>query len=181
MSKQTIRRNRIFRDGTHPLEIYNDEQIYTKFRFYRHIILQLTDEVRNGIEFVLPRKGSLTPILQVLLTLRFYATPTGTLQNVIGKLLGVDQSTVSRIVNRVTNAFLRRMNQFIVWPDQRKADENKRSFYRMRRFPNVIGCVDGTHVRIQTPFDQEHEFVNRKNYHSINVQVSYRSTVCNVS
>ena len=99
----------------------------------------------------------------------------------IGELLGVDQSTVSRIVNRVTNAFLRRMNEFIVWPDQRKADGNKRAYYRMRRFPNVIGCVDGTHVRIQAPFDQEHEFVNRKNDHSINFQVSYRSTVCNVS
>ena len=135
--------------------------------------------MRNEIEFVLSRKGSLTPILQGLLTLRFYAT--GTLQNVIGELLGVDQSTVSRIVNRVTNAFLRRMNQFIVWPNQRKADENKISFYRIRRFPNVIGCVDGTHVRIQTPFDQEHEFVNRKNYHSMNVQVSYIYTVCNVS
>ena len=88
-------RNRIFRDRTHPLEMYNDEQIYTKFRCYRHLILQLRDEVRNEIEFVLSRKGSLkaTPILQVLLTLRFYAT--GTLQNVIGELLGVDQSTVS--------------------------------------------------------------------------------------
>ena len=49
--------------------------------------------MRNEIEFVLSRKGSLTPILQVLLTLRFYAT--GTLHNVIGELLGVDQSTVS--------------------------------------------------------------------------------------
>ena len=123
-NRRAIRRNRIFRDRTHPLEIYNDEQIYTKFRFYRHLILQLTDEVRNEIEFVLSRKGSLTPILQVLLTLRFYAT--GTLQNVIGELLCVDQSTVNRIVNRVTNAFLRRMNRFIVWPDQRKADANKR-------------------------------------------------------
>ena len=132
-NRRAIRRNRIFRDRKHPLEIYNDEQIYTKFRFYRHLILQLTDEVRNEIEFVLSRKGSLTPILQVLLTLRFYAT--GTLQNVIGDLLCVDQSTVSRIVNRVTNAFLRRMNQFIVWPDQRKADANKRAYYRMRRFP----------------------------------------------
>ena len=94
-NRRAIRRNRISRDRTHPLglEIYNDEQIYTKFRFYRHLILQLTDEVGNEMEFVLSRKGSLTPILQVLLTLRFYAT--GTLQNVIGELLGVDQSTVS--------------------------------------------------------------------------------------
>ena len=37
--------------------------------------------------------------------------------------------------------------------------------------PNVIGCIDGTHIRIQAPSTNEHEYVNRKNVHSINVQV----------
>ncbi|CAC5356694.1 HARBI1 [Mytilus coruscus] len=37
-------------------------------------------------------------------------------------------------------------------------------------FPNVIGCVDGTHVRIQAPEDDEPSFVNRKGFHSVNVQ-----------
>ena len=37
--------------------------------------------------------------------------------------------------------------------------------------PGVVGCVDGTHVRITRPFEHEKAYVNRKNYHSINVQV----------
>ena len=89
----------------------------------------------------------------------------------MGELLEVDQSTVSRTVTRVTDAFLRYMNEFIEWPDQRTADENKVKFIGMNGFPNAIGCVDGIRIRIQVPIDQEHEFVNRKNYHSINVQV----------
>lgn len=35
----------------------------------------------------------------------------------------------------------------------------------------VVGCVDGTHVHITRPFDNEKDYVNRNNYHSINVQV----------
>lgn len=43
-------------------------------------------------------------------------------------------------------------------------------------FPGVIGCVDCTHVAIFTPTINDDEFpeniyVNRKGYHSINVQL----------
>jgi hypothetical protein len=36
--------------------------------------------------------------------------------------------------------------------------------------PATIGCVDGTHVGC-TPKEEEHLYINRKNFHSINVQV----------
>src|SRR6218665_1641467 len=52
-----------------------------------------------------------------------------------------------------------------------EANATKAKFYQMAVFPNVIGCVDGTHVRILAPIENEHEYVNRKNFHSINVQV----------
>jgi hypothetical protein len=38
----------------------------------------------------------------------------------------------------------------------------KEGFYRKAHFPNVIGCVDGTHVRIQGPTEDEPSYVNRK-------------------
>ena len=44
--------------------------------------------------------------------------------------------------------------------------------------PGVVGCVDGTLVRITRPIeciDHEKSYVNSKNYHSINVQVGNRS------
>jgi hypothetical protein len=43
--------------------------------------------------------------------------------------------------------------------------------YSVANFPGVIGLIDGTHIRIQAPSDHEDQYVNRKGYHSINVQV----------
>ena len=45
----------------------------------------------------------------------------------------------------------------------------KADFFSVGGFPNVIGAVDGTNVRIQAPHEDEASFVNRKGFHSINV------------
>lgn len=42
-------------------------------------------------------------------------------------------------------------------------------------FPCIVGCIDGTHMRIAAPAgDYTHEYVKQKYHHSIHVQV--RST-----
>ena len=48
--------------------------------------------------------------------------------------------------------------------------EVKTKFYELAHFPGVLGLVDGTHVRIQKPSENEADYVNRNFYHSINVQ-----------
>lgn len=166
--RMRLRRNRIFRDRTHPFEKFDDVEIVRKFRFRRREILDLTNLIERDITMT-NRKGTLTPLLQVLVTLRYYASSS--FQDVCGELIGIDQSTVSRVVSRVTDALCRRARAEIQLPAQRQADQTKRHMLRDYGFPNVVGCIDGTQVRIQAPSEQEHEFVNRKGYHAINVQV----------
>ncbi|XP_036319854.1 putative nuclease HARBI1 [Rhagoletis pomonella] len=49
-----------------------------------------------------------------------------------------------------------------------------RSFHRIANFPKVVGCIDCTHVKIQSPGGVNAEiFRNRRGYFSYNVQ-----TVC---
>ena len=70
--RYNLRRNRVFRDRLHPLDRYGDIELFGKFRFRRQNILELTDKLKELIE--LPnRKGALPPVVQVWLTLRFYA------------------------------------------------------------------------------------------------------------
>lgn len=49
--------------------------------------------------------------------------------------------------------------------------QNKQLFMEKFRFPGVIGAVDCTHIAILKPNMEEHNFVNRKGFHSINVQI----------
>ena len=37
--------------------------------------------------------------------------------------------------------------------------------------PSVFGCIDGTHMRIKRPRDNESQFINRHGYHSLNVML----------
>ena len=38
-------------------------------------------------------------------------------------------------------------------------------------FPGIIGLIDGTHIRIRAPEHEPEAYVNRKKFHSFNVQV----------
>ena len=60
-------------------------------------------------------------------------------------------------------------------PNSAEKAEVKTKFYEIAHFPGVLGLVDGTHIRIQRPSENEADYVNRHFYHSINVQVIYRS------
>ena len=105
---------------------------------------------------------------QVLVALRFYAT--GSFFQVVGDTVGVDKSTVSRTVERVSTALAAKAGRFIKWPSADKKKEIKTGFFEKGGFPGVIGCIDGTHVRVAAPSEDEPSYVNRKGYHSINTQ-----------
>ncbi|CAG2243342.1 HARBI1 [Mytilus edulis] len=83
-------------------------------------------------------------------------------------IIGLHKGTVSRIVSDVLTSLCNKRNQFIKWP--RNVEETRGDFYRLSGFPNVLGAIDGTHVRIQAPSEDEASFVNRKGVHSVNVQ-----------
>ena len=73
------------------MDLYNDEELHARYRFQRHIIYQLVDELHDQLQYGMHRTGCLTPLLQVCIGLRYYAT--GSYQTVIGDLFNIDQAT----------------------------------------------------------------------------------------
>jgi len=59
-------------------------------------------------------------------------------------------------------------NNFYTNPQQITA--NKLSFFNVGGFPNVLGCIDCTHIRIKAPPEAEEVYLNRKGIHTINIQ-----------
>lgn len=62
--------------------------------------------------------------------------------------------------------------QFISWPSGEEAQIVMRKFKEISRFPNTIGAIDGTHIKIEAPTENAADYINRKGYHSIQLQVS---------
>ena len=104
-----------------------------------------------------------------MIALRFYAT--GTFQLVIGDLLGVSKATVHNCIRRVSNAIVSHLANYVAFDDVRGTTRTKQQFHSMAGFPNVIDCIDCTHVKVIALSRNEYEYVNRKGYHSVNVQL----------
>lgn len=69
-----------------------------------------------------------------------------------GDFCGIHKSTASRIIAKVTRAIASLSARYIKMPSSaEEITEDKMKFYEIARFPKVIGAIDCTHVRIQSP------------------------------
>ncbi|XP_038057592.1 putative nuclease HARBI1 [Patiria miniata] len=176
-ARRAIRRERLFRDRRNPLDSLNDEEILTRYRFTRHGVFQVLERVADELESDTRRSNAISPLMQLLTTLRFFGT--GAFYTVEGDLHDVSVPSVCRIVHRVANSLARLTDRHIRFPvDIQDVMKTKQGFFDKAGFPGVVGAIDCTHVRLYgAPLgDDEPLYVNRKGYHSINVQA-----VCNAS
>ena len=165
-------------DRLEPLTFYNDEEFLHRYRMtklaFNKFFSMVIDDIGMDHCIGLPTP----PQLQLLITLRYYAT--GSFQMVGGDLVGVSQPTVSRIVSRVSIALAKLAQLYIRMPaTTSELAETKDKFYRLmpdrnplyKPFPNVIGCVDGCHIPVLAAgvLDREN-YRNRKGRISLNVQ-----------
>ena len=172
------RKPRVFRGLACHLNGLTDNELRARYRFGQDSLDYLSDLLKDDLCRHTNKATGLSVEQQILIALRFYAS--GSFLQVIGDTLGFDKSTVSRVIDDVTNALLRKKNQFIRWPvDRLNQDKMRCGFYNVANFPNVLGCIDCTHVRIQAPEEDEPSYVNRKGFHSINVQAvcDYEGTI----
>lgn len=164
-----LRRERLFRDRLNPLEFYDDLELYKRFRFDRHSIMYITEMLQLDLQRPTERNLAIPVRSQVLVALRFYAT--GSFQVLVGDSYGIHKSTVSRIIHRVSRALARQINNFITFPTTlQEMNQSKHLFYNICGFPNTIGAIDCTHVKIQAPVFNENDYVDRKGQHSLNIQ-----------
>ena len=163
------RRDRIFRDRDNPLDYETEEAIVSKYRLPRHIIIQLCQQFEHELQRPTLRSCALTVSLQIMVALRFFAT--GSFQAVVGDIHNISRQSVSYVLSDVIECLVRVANTYIFMPTNQGAlNEIKRGFHEIEGFPNAIDAIDGTHIKIKAQTTDEHLYVNRKYFHSINVQ-----------
>ena len=137
-------RQRVLRDRLHSLDAYDDVDIYERLRFKRHGIIRITDMLAADLQHNTDLNGALPPSLQVCVAPRYFATAG--IQNLVGDSIHVHRSTVCRAVRRVALALCTHINEFVYMPvDNKKLNDTRQKFHAMAGFPDVLGCIDGTH------------------------------------
>ena len=169
IGENKIRKNRIFRDRLNPLDAYDDHEFLLRYRMTRQCLMDIIDIVRADVMHETKRSNALTPEEQTFAAIRYYAT--GSFQQVIGDIMGFSQPSVSRSVKRVSTALSNIAGQIIKFPmDNRQMQYVKEGFMNEFKFPNVLGCVDGSLIPIKAPSSREDVYICRKGYHALNVQ-----------
>lgn len=70
----------------------------------------------------------------------------------VGDLAGVSASTCCRIVKKVTAAISNLKDDYIKFPTTNEEQlRAKKEFFQIAGFPSIIGTIDCTHVKIQSP------------------------------
>ena len=83
----------------------------------------------------------------------------------------VTKSSVYRIVRRVCSALVDNCAKtFIRWLQGEQAAEIMQKFEQNNGLPRCLGIVDGTHIPIKAPRVHPEQYVNRKKFHSLQLQ-----------
>ena len=169
-----IQRNIV--DRCDPL-YFSDNDLIKRYRFPRFFIIELSSLLECHLRRKTSRSNALSPVLQLCVSLNFYAT--GALFGSLQTTFKLSRPTISRTIHRVSSVLTAILSNEVALPSSPDIIERiSRSFFDIANFPNVLGCIDGSHIRIRPPTEDEHVFVNRKGYHSINIQCVCDPLLC---
>lgn len=169
LANNALRRERVFQDRADLLG-ESTEWLLSRYRFPKNVLLDLCRDLGPVLERETNRTKAIPVHIQLLSTLGFLAT--GTFQREVGDICGISQPSVSRIMPAVLDAIISLAPTYIQFPYRNPQQAAiKRDFHAIARFPNIIGAIDCTHIAIKAPSTNEFNYVNRKGFHSVNVQI----------
>ncbi len=106
---------------------------------------------------------------QLLITMWILGNPE-TIRSVSDRF-NVTKSSVFRIVRCICHAIVNNLAaQFICWPSGEHLKQVTEQFQRNKGLPHCVGAIDGTHIPIKAPYDNPEQYVNRKKFHSVQLQ-----------
>ncbi|XP_056017405.1 putative nuclease HARBI1 [Ostrea edulis] len=181
IARRQLRRERVFRDRANPLDYLQDVEVVERYRLPRPFIFQLMDVIAEDLRRTTQRSHPLPVSTQVLVTLRYLAKAS--FFSECGDLHGISRVSVSRSIDAVTKSICAKIDN-INFPTENEAIQIKQDFFKMAGFPNVLGAIDGTLISIIAPKENEPEYVCRKGFHALNIQVvadtslRFRNVVC---
>ena len=136
---------------------------------YYGMVRTRLDLIRDALTSPTQHHNAILPEMKVITTLRYLAT--GKMQQCSSDDLGLSQPSISNVIKQTLTALSQPhiVTQFVLFPldtlplsagHHECPFHHKRAFMDIAGFPGVVGVIDGTHVRIIAPSEDEAVFVN---------------------
>ena len=125
--RQRVAHNRLV-DRENPLEMMPETEIFKRFRFRPDTIIFIVGLLEPILKRETLRSCALTPLLQVLVTLRFLATG-GFYSLIADTFNSVSAPSVCRAVRDVCRGLCQIARRFVRMPTGARAEETKQQFY----------------------------------------------------
>jgi hypothetical protein len=172
--RQAIGHERVFRDRQNPLENMLPHECKEKYRFWPETIDYLAKRLSPALSRPTRRSNSLNVINQVLIALEYLAS--GSFQRIIGTLGNISKSTVCKCLHKVLREICQLSSTEIIFPSDAALPEIHEKFYAVAGIPNICGLLDGCLIEIMKPSLNTDDYMCRKDYAAINVQVNQKNT-----
>ena len=164
---QIQKSRKISKERLNPLELFDANELLQRYRFSSEAIQYICSLIDQEEERRSQRGLPISTPKQVCCALRYAAS--GSFQQVIGDTLHISKASVHRALWKVVEMLVERKEEYIAWPTEQEIAQIQQGFFSLAGFPQVVGCIDGTHIRIQEPVQHPNSFINRKYFPSINM------------
>ncbi|KAK3926698.1 Protein ANTAGONIST OF LIKE HETEROCHROMATIN PROTEIN 1 [Frankliniella fusca] len=150
------------------MPLWTDNDFKSHFRMSRATFEYVLGVIGNRLARNQPGRAMISPEKQFLIALWRMATPDS--YRSVCEKFNVSRSTALLSVRRVTRALVTLAPALIRWPRQERCQTIAQEFEAISAFPKVIGAIGGTHIHIPAPIVNPEAYLNRKSYHSIQLQ-----------
>ena len=132
-------------------------------KFLCLIIFTITGRSRNG-KNITRMERLLTYLYHIRCNVFYYQAGTNH---------GMSQGSICNSIKMVNNAIYKIRHLYLKVPSEQEAKQEAAMFSEFSGLPPIVwGSLDGTHIKIKAPKDEESEmFRNRHHYLSLNVMV----------
>ena len=109
--------------------------------------------------------GKIKVPLRDALTFTLWYLASKTTFRELGNLFGYHRGAINRKFHETVELFCESLTDLIQWPTDFETVEAK--FRSLVGFPGVVGAIDGTHVKVLAPAEEQASYNSRKQVHSI--------------
>ena len=162
-------RNKVFWERD-VLTLFDDEDWKANFRMTRRSFHKLCG-IMEGV--MKPKEVTVRPPipLEMRVAIVLYKLASCAEYRVVANQFGVHKATVRKMVYQFcTGMVTSALGHFIKLPTTEEAITIANRFEQKFNIPQIIGCIDGTHIPVLPPSDGYKDFVNRKGWPSYVLQ-----------